>query len=133
MAKGFELSNKPLVYLLDDDEVLIKSVEWRFVNSGCEVKSFNTIEALFSSYQNKKPNLLLVDLNLGDGFSGFDVIKKIRTEYKDSIPIIILSGDNNHQNISHGLELGANDYIIKQPLRLLFDEIILQYLKPSEN
>ncbi len=119
---------KPLVYFIDDDAELTKVTERRFQNYGCDVKTFVDPNLLLKSFKEKRPKLILVDINLGTGLSGFDIIKTIRNDYKADVPIVIMSGDRDQKNIAHGLEIGANDYIVKPPLKLEFEETIAQYI-----
>ncbi len=119
---------KPLIYFIDDDAELTKVIERRFQTYGCEVKTFTDPKLLLKSFKAKRPKLILVDINLGDGLSGFDIIKTIRTDYQDDVPIVIMSGDRDQKSIAHGLEIGANDYVIKPPMRLEFEETIAQFI-----
>lgn len=122
--------SKPLVFIIDDDKELSKVIERRFIVFGCEVACFTDPEALYLAYEGKrKPRLIVVDLNLGEGISGFDIIRKLREEKHSDVPIVILSGETDSAQIAHGIELGANDYIVKPPMRLDFEEIIAKHLK----
>jgi two-component system KDP operon response regulator KdpE len=56
------------------------------------------------------PDLVILDLGLPD-IDGFDVLKEIRTI--SNTPIIIVTARSTHDNIIRGLELGADDYIVK--------------------
>lgn len=129
MAKGIVHLSKPLVYIIDDDHEVLKALEWRFNKSNCEAVTFDAPGKFFESLKKRVPNLILCDLNLGEDISGFDVIKKIRATH--DTPIIILSGDTDPKNVAHGLEIGANDYIVKQPLRNIFESILSEYLFPT--
>lgn len=119
---------KPLVFIIDDDAELTKLIERRFLIYGCDVKSFTDANLLLKAIDEMRPKLILVDINLGDGLSGFDIIKAIRNDIKADVPIIIMSGDHDQKNIAHSLEIGANDYIAKPPLKLEFEETIAQYI-----
>ncbi len=121
--------NKPLVFIIDDDEELKKVIERRFVLFGCEATCFSLPKDLLDAFDQRRPKLVLVDLNLGDGLSGFDLIRILRDEKKSDVPIVILSGEKGGTQIAHGIELGANDYIVKPPLRLDFEDIISKHLK----
>ncbi len=124
--------SKPLVYFIDDDEALTKVIERRFIAFGCDVRSFDHPDKLISEYRTKIPALILVDLNLGESLTGFDLIRFLRKDLKADIPILILSGESDRKQVAHGLEMGANDFIIKPPLRLEFEETIAQYIS-AEN
>lgn len=56
--------------------------------------------------------LYIVDISLRDG-SGFDIVKRLRKDGKSKVPIIIISGYGDSQNIIYGLDLGADDYLRK--------------------
>lgn len=62
-----------------------------------------------------KPDLVLLDIVMPD-IGGFEILKRIRT-HKDKaiakIPIIVLSNLGQDDNVRKGLELGADDYLIK--------------------
>lgn len=120
---------QPLVYLLDDDAALLKILERRFQSFNCAIQCFHDPGALIKAFHTKRPNLLLIDVNLGDGLSGFDVIHGIRNDSKSDVPIIILSSESDPGRVAHALELGANDFIVKPPLRADFEEYIGRYLK----
>lgn len=49
---------------------------------------------------------------MGDG-SGFDVIRWLRNTKKTAAPIILISGYGDSQNVIHGLDIGADDYLTK--------------------
>lgn len=127
MAKE-TLKQKPLIYSIDDDVSMNKLMEARFVKNGCDIKTFTTPKDLISEVRKKRPNLLLVDLNLGENFSGFDVIEEIRFELKYDFPIIVVSSSDQSQTVAHALEIGANDYVIKPILRIQFEEKVSEYI-----
>lgn len=120
--------NKPLVHVIDDDLVLSKILQHRLENYGCDVEQFSDTSTFYLGIKNRCPQLILVDINLGEGESGFNIINKIRGEYQSQIPIIILSGERDQKSIAHGLELGANDYLLKPCSQTEFQEIISHYL-----
>lgn len=58
-------------------------------------------------------DLLITDLNMPN-VDGFELIRTVRStpQYKE-LPIIILSSMTNNEDISRGMELGANSYLVK--------------------
>jgi two-component system KDP operon response regulator KdpE len=66
----------------------------------------------------EKPDIIILDLGLPD-ISGFDVLKEIRSFSR--VPIIILTVKGEEHNRVKGLELGADDYMVKpfSPAELL--------------
>lgn len=60
--------------------------------------------------ESEKPDIVLLDLGLPDT-SGYDVLKEIRTF--SNVPVVILTVRAEEADITKGLELGADDYIVK--------------------
>ena len=70
----------------------------------------------------KKPDLILLDIIM-PGMDGFETYKRIReNEDNAEIPVVFLTGDTNVETEENGLELGADDFIVKP-----IDPITLQY------
>ena len=105
------------ILAIDDQQLILLPLEKRLTNLGYEVRAetdaVNSIQ-LFESFQ---PDLVIVDINMSKEISGLDIIKFIRILYKSSIPIVVLSGNNETKIISEAFKLGINDYM-KKPLSL---------------
>ena len=70
----------------------------------------------------RKPDLILLDVIM-PGMDGFETYKKIReNEELARIPVVFLTGDTDIETEENGLELGADDFIVKP-----IDPITLQY------
>jgi CheY-like chemotaxis protein len=66
-----------------------------------------------SNSEGKIPKLILLDLNLPD-ISGIDLLKTIKKDERFSkIPVIILTGSNQDQDIQRSYDLGAMSYLVK--------------------
>ncbi len=124
--------SKALVYMIDDDPDVSSLIERRCLKFGCDIKLFATAEPLFAELVLKRPTLLIVDLNLGEGMTGFDVIRKVRAEFPGELPIVILSGDRAQNSVSKGLELGANDFLVKPPGKNDFEEMLALYTSAAQ-
>lgn len=102
--------NKQKILIVDDDENIAELISL-YLNKECfDTKMvYNGEEALtaFDSYQ---PNLVLLDLML-PGIDGYQVCREIRS--KSTTPIIMLSAKGEVFDKVLGLELGADDYIMK--------------------
>ena len=120
---------KPLVSIIDDDDIVKQVIERRLIKLGCEVRVFKDPQVLIQSLQENPPQLLIVDLDLGAGFSGLKLIRQIRSIDPINPPIIILSCERDQAQITQGIELGANDYIIKPPNRYDFEETISKWVQ----
>ena len=83
----------------------------------------------------EQPDLVLLDLML-PFTSGLDILRKIRANRKVAqMPIIIVSAKGDESDVVVGLELGADDYIIKpfnMPILIARINTLLRRLHPSE-
>lgn len=77
----------------------------------------------------KKFDLILTDINMPD-INGLELVKFVKTssEYKD-IPLIIISTEGSDRDRQRGVDLGANEYVIKPFKPELLQGLITKYLK----
>jgi len=101
------------IAVVDDDPGIVDIVTEYLSNEGFHVNGFSAGQGLFDYLSKKKPDLILLDLIL-PGMDGFEIcrILKEKKEYS-AIPIIILSGRDEETNKVMGLDIGADDYIVK--------------------
>lgn len=94
----------------DDQPIILKSLKLKLEQVGFEVFAASDGNEAISIFDEHMPNLAILDLNM-PGKSGFEVIKYIREVAKSSIPIIIMSGNDDEKTILEAFNLGADDYI----------------------
>jgi two-component system KDP operon response regulator KdpE len=97
--------------LVIDDEAQIR----RFLKIGLESQGYTVFEASdgdegMTQSVMKKPDIILLDLNLPD-MSGIDLLKKLREWY--SAPVIVLTVRESEQDKIELLDFGADDYLTK--------------------
>lgn len=131
MATQPSVTPKPLIYTIDDDPSMNSLMDLRFTRFGCDIRTFTTPDPLYKALEGKRPKLLLVDLNLGEGISGFDIIEEVRDKLKLDFPIIVVSSMSESSKVAHALELGATDYVVKPPFRFQFEEKMSEYIRAS--
>jgi DNA-binding response OmpR family regulator len=96
--------------LIDDDVSLCETVRFMLTKKGFEVQvAHNAISGLQKAYA-VKPDVILLDVMLPD-MDGWQTCRRFR-EMSD-VPIIMLTALGSEQNIVEGLNLGADDYIVK--------------------
>src|SRR4030042_2523841 len=98
------------IYIVDDEENILEILEYNLKKNDYKVKSFNNGKSFMEYFNIKKPDLVLLDLMLPD-LDGFDICREIKR--KTNIPVIILSAKSEEFDKVLGLELGADDYIVK--------------------
>lgn len=103
----------PLVLVVDDESDLRTFLEALLIDAGYRVQTAaNGLEAL-ERMQGHVPDALLLDLNM-PVLDGFGVLERVRAAPRLAlVPVIILSGHDDGENVTRGLELGADEYLLK--------------------
>jgi DNA-binding response OmpR family regulator len=96
--------------IVDDEPTILETVETKLRREGYAVFSASTAEEGMKIYKQVKPDLLILDVMLPNR-SGFDLCRAIR---KDSnVPIIFVTARASEEDRVAGLDLGADDYVVK--------------------
>ncbi len=116
------VENKPVILIIEDDLDVAEMLDAYFRVQGYDVFVANWGEDGVKLCQEKRPNLVILDIRLPD-IDGYEVAKRLRDNRRTAnIPIIFLTEKRSRQERLQGLELGADDYITKpfdiQELRL---------------
>lgn len=98
------------VLLVEDDPSIAQSVTSSLQTAGIEVHHVGTGQAAIDFVKSDRPDVVLMDLGLPD-MDGLDASKTIRAS--STIPIIIVSARGDELDRILGLELGADDYVVK--------------------
>jgi DNA-binding response OmpR family regulator len=102
------MSEKILV--IDDEEPTVQLIGMLLERRGFEViKAYRAEEGLRKAYR-YQPDLVLLDIMMPD-MDGWEVCKRLR-EMSD-VPIVFLTARGEVRDVVRGLEMGADDYIIK--------------------
>lgn len=96
--------------VVDDDLALADVVSFTFRRAGYEVIQAHDGQTALERWQVNTPDLIILDLNLPK-VDGLTVCRRIREQ--DNTPIIILSVRGEEDDVVQGLNLGADDYVIK--------------------
>lgn len=99
-----------LVLLVEDDRSIAESVTASLSAAGMEVAHVTSGAAAVDALSLAVPDVVLLDLGLPD-MDGLDVARLIRE--KSHVPIIIVSARGDELDRVLGLELGADDYVVK--------------------
>ena len=100
----------PQVLLVEDEADVARPLATRLHREGFEVTVEGTAAGAVSAFEARAPDVVLLDLRLPDG-SGLDVCRAIRSS--SGVPIIILSAAGEETDRIVGLDLGADDYVVK--------------------
>jgi two-component system response regulator RegX3 len=107
-------SELPTVFVVEDEESFIESLEIGLKREGFKVHVARDGAEALSMFDGVKPDIVLLDVMLPK-LSGTDVCRELRK--KSQVPIIMVSAKGSEIDTVVGLEVGADDYIVK-PYRL---------------
>lgn len=99
-----------VIYIVEDDENILEIVSYNLEKSGYKVRGFQKGIDFLNYFDKKQPDMVILDLMLPD-MDGFDICRNIKI--KSSVPVVILSARGEELDKVLGLELGADDYIVK--------------------
>ncbi len=112
---------RPFILTLDDDEDFNRLMIKALNQLELDIEATTDTETFFRRLKFTNPSIVIVDLNLGENFgAGLRVIERIRNEFGEFLPIIVMTRRSSPEDISLAFELGASDYLTK-PL----DDILL--------
>jgi DNA-binding response OmpR family regulator len=97
-----------------EDDFAIKMLIGTVLESNFEVSAFdNPVEALAYLHKGNMPDIIISDLNTPE-MNGYDLLVQLKTSnFFNTIPILILSGEEGSETRIKCLEAGADDYILK--------------------
>ena len=99
------------VLVVDDDKAILTMLHKALKSNGIENDLAISGEAALDLLKVNQYDLILLDINMR-GINGFEVIQRIRANGLTT-PIMVVSGRKEDQDALYGLEIGADDYIIK--------------------
>lgn len=99
------------ILLVDDEEAIIESIEFALKQEGFDVVKAGDGQEALQKVQLEKPNLIVLDLMLPE-VSGLEVCRILRRE-RNEVPIIMLTAKGEEIDRVIGLEVGADDYLVK--------------------
>ena len=98
------------ILLVEDEESITAPLSEALRREGFEPRVAGTAAEALELAESTDPDLVLLDVMLPDG-SGFDVCRELRA--RSSVPIIMLTARGDEADRVAGLEVGADDYVIK--------------------
>ncbi|MEN3297047.1 MAG: two-component system, OmpR family, response regulator [Burkholderiales bacterium] len=99
------------VLLVEDDVVLADGISRVLKASGMVVDVLHNGTEADSILQRNQVSLLVLDIGI-PGFDGFEVVRRLRARGSD-LPVLLLTARDAVQDRVHGLEVGADDYLVK--------------------
>lgn len=98
------------ILLVEDNEAIILGLEYLLAQEGYQIDVARNMKEAHKSVEEGQIDLILLDISLPDG-EGFDICRKVKKD--DDIPVIFLTAKDDEMDVVKGLDMGADDYIVK--------------------
>ena len=99
------------ILIVEDEPAILRGLKDTFVSKGCEVLTATDGEAGMHLALSAGPDLVLLDIMLPK-VNGYEICRAIRESGSD-VPIVMLTAKGQEEDIVLGLNLGADDYVVK--------------------
>ena len=109
-ACGKSVQQPATIFLVDDEPAIAEAVSFALQAEGFHCRICATGAACIEALAQETPSLILLDVGLPDG-SGFDAFRRIRE--LTSAPVVFLTARKEEIDRVVGLEMGADDYVVK--------------------
>jgi DNA-binding response OmpR family regulator len=101
------------ILLIEDEDFLRRIFKARLAGEGYDVTDVGSAEKALDWLRETAPDLIILDLYLPQ-MNGFEFLKCLRADpTRENIPVLILSGLGQEADIRKGMELGAQEFVIK--------------------
>lgn len=102
-----------IIYCVEDDDNIREMELYTLRSTGFEAEGFPDSEAFLQAIKIKKPNLILLDIML-PGEDGINILKKLKSKPETAdLPVILATAKGLEYDKVQGLDLGADDYLVK--------------------
>ncbi len=122
------------ILLVEDNETIVMGLKYSLEQENIKVISAKNVIESKQKLEQENIDLVLLDVSLPDG-NGFDICKEIKQ--KQDIPVIFLTAQDEETSVVLGLDLGADDYIVKpfrtRELISRINSVLRRYGKKEEN
>ena len=118
------------ILILEDESILAISMQEFLEDSGYEVNCFSSSDEAYDAIYDTVYDLLLLDVKVLGKKSGFEMLSMLRKEGV-TVPAIFITSLTDIDDLSHGYECGACDYIRKPfdlaELKLRMEQVVKSY------
>ena len=122
------------ILLIEDNDTIVMGLKYSLEQEEFKVLSAKSVLESKKMLNNENIDIVLLDIGLPDG-NGFDICKEIKQ--KQDIPVIFLTAQDEETSVVLGLDLGADDYIVKpfrtRELISRINSVLRRYGKKEES
>lgn len=99
------------ILIVDDEKDFAEALAERLELRGVEAEVRTDGEAALAFISETPPDVVILDIKM-PGIDGFEVLRRIKASHPQ-LPVILLTGHSSIKDGIRGMELGANDYLLK--------------------
>jgi two-component system, OmpR family, KDP operon response regulator KdpE len=104
------MSTDPLLLVVDDEAGILRLMKLELSAQGFRVVTASDGDQAISLAEDHRPDAVLLDVMM-PGLSGLEVMRKLRE--RSNVPVLLVTAKDKDTDKVRGLELGADDYIVK--------------------
>jgi len=108
---GTHISVEPVVFYVDDDETMCKSVRFLIESVSLKIETFSSARKFLEEYVPGTPGCLLLDVRMPE-MSGLELQEQLR-KHKVDIPIIFITGHGDVPMATRAMKAGAVEFLTK--------------------
>jgi DNA-binding NtrC family response regulator len=123
------MSKKGRIFLLDDDELISTMLARTLKKEGYDTYVLNSSRQAVETICSWQPDALLLDVDLGDGPNGLDLLEMLNAE-NIKFPVVMLTADDSAESAVRAMRSGAADYLNK-PFNIEEVKIVIEKLLAS--
>ena len=102
------------ILVAEDDPDIMVLLQILLEDDGHEVEMVGEGAAALAAYRARAADLVVLDISLPGELDGLDVLRILRAEDGDRpVRVLLLSARASDDDVAHGLEAGADDYVVK--------------------
>jgi len=104
---------KEKILVVEDDEDILELIDFNLKKEHYQVLKATSGEEALAAANREQPHLVVLDLML-PGIDGLEVCRRLKSTPKNSsVPIIMVTAKGEESDVVTGLEIGADDYVVK--------------------
>jgi two-component system KDP operon response regulator KdpE len=104
------MNNEPLILAVDDEPGVLRLIKLELSSQGLRVVTASDGEEALRVAEQQRPDIVVLDIMM-PGISGLEVMRRLRE--RSSVPVILLTAKDHDQDKVRGLDMGADDYLVK--------------------
>jgi len=114
---------KEVIVVVDDNDRYLSSCRrWLGTKGFQNVKCVQSAEEAIDAVQSLGPELVLIDIHLGQQNDGLELLQSLRTLGFRGLAVVV-SGDSSREQCFRAAKAGANDFLLKRPQVRIADEV----------